>query len=327
MISDSSGTESGSDNGVPLFVGSGSDYGSGNEAMSPAWGALDTNGLAVNSLTVKSVFGDFMLYQDRRFQDNGVRRLVQMCIVDAQGCMMAVDSEDMAEVCLPGWEVPKGSDVTVGGLSDMVFSQTGVCADADRFAFAGYAELADDFGDKTVWYYFSLVASVRDVEVAMTEEGSPVSWLEKFEWSRMTRLREAEASCFFDLRDSAALVGFKRDVLDSDEYEHAMGTPEPDGSFEGFVSNNPFGVLAVEQDGPSDLEQLDLIAALEEAQRLEDDRPDCSKCVLGRLLSEYQQRKADPGDGVITHGQRGTNRPPAGERGYGLWVKGPNLVW
>ena len=32
-------------------------------------------------------------------------------------------------------------------------------------------------------------------------------------------------------------------------------------------------------------------------------------------------------DGVITHGQRGTNRPPAGERGYGLWVKGPNLVW
>ena len=31
------------------------------------------------------------------------------------------------------------------------------------------------------------------------------------------------------------------------------------------------------------------------------------------------------GDGVITHGQRGTNRPPPGSGGYELWVKGPNL--
>ena len=31
------------------------------------------------------------------------------------------------------------------------------------------------------------------------------------------------------------------------------------------------------------------------------------------------------GDGVITHGQRGTNRPPLGTGGYELWVKGPNL--
>ena len=30
-------------------------------------------------------------------------------------------------------------------------------------------------------------------------------------------------------------------------------------------------------------------------------------------------------DGVITHGQRGTNRPPPGAGGYELWVKGPNL--
>ena len=29
--------------------------------------------------------------------------------------------------------------------------------------------------------------------------------------------------------------------------------------------------------------------------------------------------------GVITHGQRDTNRPPAGGGGYTLWVKGPNL--
>ena len=32
-----------------------------------------------------------------------------------------------------------------------------------------------------------------------------------------------------------------------------------------------------------------------------------------------------PGDGVITHGQRVTNRPPPGGGGYELWVKGPNL--
>ena len=271
-----------------------SDSGSGDGVLSPAWGSLDSNGLAVNSMTVKSVFGDFMQYQDRRFQDSGVRRLIQMCIVDAQGCMMAVDSEDMAEVCLPGWEVSKGVDVCVSGLSDMLFSQTGICADSDRFAFAGYAELSDDFGDKAVWYYFSLKASVRDVEVAMTEEGSPVSWLEQFEWSRMARLREAEASCFFDLRESAAMVGFRHDVLDSDEYEHAVGTPEPvDRSLEVFVNDNPFGVLAVDQDGPTDQEQLDLIAALEEAQQLED-KPDCSKCILGRMLSEYEQRRDVP---------------------------------
>ena len=30
-------------------------------------------------------------------------------------------------------------------------------------------------------------------------------------------------------------------------------------------------------------------------------------------------------DGVITHGQRGTNRPPPGGGGYELWVKGPNF--
>ena len=29
-------------------------------------------------------------------------------------------------------------------------------------------------------------------------------------------------------------------------------------------------------------------------------------------------------DGVITHGQRGTNHPPPGAGGYELWVKGPN---
>ena len=31
------------------------------------------------------------------------------------------------------------------------------------------------------------------------------------------------------------------------------------------------------------------------------------------------------GDGVITHGQRVSNRPPPGGGGYELWVKGPNL--
>ena len=31
------------------------------------------------------------------------------------------------------------------------------------------------------------------------------------------------------------------------------------------------------------------------------------------------------GDGVITHGQRGTNRPPLGAGGYELRVKDPNL--
>ena len=31
------------------------------------------------------------------------------------------------------------------------------------------------------------------------------------------------------------------------------------------------------------------------------------------------------GDGVITHGQRGINRPPPGGGGYELWVKGPDL--
>ena len=30
-------------------------------------------------------------------------------------------------------------------------------------------------------------------------------------------------------------------------------------------------------------------------------------------------------DGVITHGQRGTNRPPPGAGGSELWVKGLNL--
>ena len=34
----------------------------------------------------------------------------------------------------------------------------------------------------------------------------------------------------------------------------------------------------------------------------------------------------EPRDGIITHGQRGTNRPPPGDGGYELWVKGPNLV-
>ena len=30
-------------------------------------------------------------------------------------------------------------------------------------------------------------------------------------------------------------------------------------------------------------------------------------------------------DGVITHGQRGTDRPPPGGGGYELWVKDHNL--
>ena len=33
----------------------------------------------------------------------------------------------------------------------------------------------------------------------------------------------------------------------------------------------------------------------------------------------------EPGDGVITHGHRGTNRPPPVAGGYELWVKGHNL--
>ena len=32
-----------------------------------------------------------------------------------------------------------------------------------------------------------------------------------------------------------------------------------------------------------------------------------------------------PRDGVITHGQKDTNRPPPGAGGYELWIKGHNL--
>ena len=46
--------------------------------------------------------------------------------------------------------------------------------------------------------------------------------------------------------------------------------------------------------------------------------PGCSPTTRPQALTRPTR------DGVITHGQRGTNRPPRGG-GYELWVKGPDL--
>ena len=82
-----------------------------------------------------------------------------------------------------------------------MFEQTGIDVDLSRFRFLGYAELCDQFSDKSVWFYFE-VSSETDGEFsdASTEEGNPVSWLEPLQWSGMTDLRAAESSVYFDLK-------------------------------------------------------------------------------------------------------------------------------
>ena len=125
-----------------------------------------------------------------------IDRFIQICVADKE-YLLAVDSEDMIELCIPGSSIGSSDPISLGSLPLLMFEQTGIDVELSRFKFLGYAELSDQFDTKSVWFYFEVSSEVDgEFSDAFTEEGNPVSWLEPFQWSSMNDLRAAESSVY-----------------------------------------------------------------------------------------------------------------------------------
>ena len=79
-------------------------------------------------------------------------RFIQICVAD-KGHLLAVDSEDLIELCIPGSSIGSSDPISLASLPLLLFEQTGIDVDLSRFSFLGYAELCDRFADKSVWFY------------------------------------------------------------------------------------------------------------------------------------------------------------------------------
>ena len=98
--------------------------------------------------------------------------------MDLNGRLLAVDSSDMLEFCLPSDSLEtKHFENSVP--ASILFEQASVSKQSSDFTFMGYAELIDDFGDRSVWYYFSTVISGSEADDATTEDGSKVAWVDR----------------------------------------------------------------------------------------------------------------------------------------------------
>ena len=197
---------------------------------------LDDNGLSVSSISAKTAFDEDVKHFDRICCHLGTSRFIQICVADKDH-LLAVDSEDLIELCIPGSSIGSSDPISLTSLPLLLFEQTGIDVDLSRFSFLGYAELCDRFADKSVWFYFE-VSSVIDGEFsdAFTEEGNPVSWLEQNQWSGMNDLRAAESSVYFDLKRLSVQNGIEVDILDSEEFEYAMGSSPDVDAIPGVAS-------------------------------------------------------------------------------------------
>ena len=185
---------------------------------------LDDNGLAVTSISAKTSFCEDVKHFDRICCHLKTHRFIQICVADKE-YLLAVDSEDMIELCIPGSSIGSSDPISLSSLPLLLFEQTGIDVDLSRFKFLGYAELSDQSDIKSVWFYFEISSEVDDeFSEACTEEGNPVSWLEPFQWSTMNDLRAAESSVYFDLKRLSLQNGIEVDTLDSAEFEYAMGS-------------------------------------------------------------------------------------------------------
>jgi hypothetical protein len=198
-------------------------------SVSGAWKSdLNNIGLRVQSITVKSVFDEDMKHFDRMCCHLGTERVVQICVSDKES-LLAVDSEDLIELCIPGSAIGCHDSLSLDSLPVLLHEQAGIDVDKTRFKFVGYSELSDHDDSRSVWYYFEVVSAYDDEFAdALTEEGGPVSWLESFQWKNMNDLRAAESSVYFELKSARIHDGFEVDVLDSDEFAYAMGVDSDD---------------------------------------------------------------------------------------------------
>ena len=120
-------------------------------------------------------------------------RVIQICVAN-KDYLLAVDSEDMIELCIPWSSIGSSDPISLDSLPLLLFEQTGIDVELSRFRFLGYSELSYRFGSKSVWFYFEVSSEVEgEFSDAFTEEGNPVSWLEPFQWSSMNDLRAVES--------------------------------------------------------------------------------------------------------------------------------------
>ena len=71
-------------------------------SCSPSWASLDSHNLAAQSMSPKLKFDGNALHDDRVRVHQGINRSIQLCVTDSQGRLMAIPSEDVIEICLPG---------------------------------------------------------------------------------------------------------------------------------------------------------------------------------------------------------------------------------
>ena len=97
---------------------------------------LDDYGLAVSSICAKTAFD--VNHVGRICCHLGANRFVQICVAD-KGHLLAVDSKDLIELCIPGSSIGSYDPISLAlaSLPLLLFEQTGIDVDLSRFSFFG----------------------------------------------------------------------------------------------------------------------------------------------------------------------------------------------
>ena len=99
------------------------------DVADPEWSSdtwkvsLDDNGLAVKSISVKTAFDEDVKRFDRICCHLKIDRFVQICVADKE-YLLAVDLEDMIELCIPGSSIGSADLISLASLPLLLFEQT-----------------------------------------------------------------------------------------------------------------------------------------------------------------------------------------------------------
>ena len=113
--------------------------------------SLDGNGLTIKFISAKTAFDEDVKHFDRICCHFKTDMFIQICVAD-KGHSLAVGSEDMIELCIPGSTIDSSDPISLASLPLFLFEQNGIDVDLSRFSFLSYSEFSDRFGDKSVWF-------------------------------------------------------------------------------------------------------------------------------------------------------------------------------